>query len=85
MSNGPAEHPRKFEYFVDGTKYETEQSALTGLQIKSRIPNFNPQYLLFLEEPGDKPDRLINDGDTVDFATHHGVAKFYTTPPATFG
>jgi hypothetical protein len=84
-SEHPIPHPRKYEYFVDGVKYETDQAALTGLQIKSRIANFNPQYLLYLEEPGDQPDRLISDTDTVDFAGRHSPAKFYTTPPATFG
>lgn len=77
----------KFIYFVDQVKFETTHSTLTGAQIKAQIPNFNPAYSLFLEEPGDAPDRLINDNDSVSLSTQGpgGHKHFYTVPPASFG
>jgi hypothetical protein len=75
----------KFIYFVDNVKYESEQSPLTGAQIKAAIPNFDRTYSLFLEEPGDEPDKLINDNDSVSLEKEHGPRRLYTVPPATFG
>jgi hypothetical protein len=72
-------------YFVDNVRYETEHSSLTGGQIKAQIPNFDPSYMLFLEEPGDKADLLITDDMTVDLAKEKGPRRLYTVPPATFG
>jgi len=73
-------------FFVDGIKYETEHTVLTGAQIKGMIPNFNPLYSLFLEEPGDEPDRQIMDDTSVSLEKEKGgPRRFYTVPPATFG
>lgn len=73
-----------FHYFVDGTKYETESAALTGVQIKSRLPDFNPQYQLVLEGHAKEPDKVIGDSETEDL-TSNPPKHFYTVPPATFG
>jgi hypothetical protein len=81
--SGP--HKDEFFYFVDGTRYDTASSSLTGAQIKAAIPNFNRSYALYLEEPGDAADRLINDDDSVSLAKDKGPRRFYTVPPATFG
>ena len=75
----------KYFYFVDNVKYETESSALTGDQIKARIPNFDRQYQLYLESHGDDPDQLIVDTTTVTLEKEKGPKRFYTVPPATFG
>ncbi len=76
----------KYHYFVDTTKYETESPSLTGAQIKAKIENFNPAYQLFLENPGDDPDSLVSDSESISLDPHgHGVRHFYTVPPATFG
>ena len=78
---------QKFVYFVDNVEFTTEHSTLTGAQIKAAIPNFNPAYSLFEEEPGDAPDILINDSDSVSLSTQGpgGHKRFYTVPPASFG
>lgn len=73
-----------FHYFVDGKEYKSEDSALTGAQIKARIPDFNPSYQLVLEGRGGQPDRVIGDNDSVDLNVHP-PCHFYTVPPATFG
>jgi hypothetical protein len=77
-----SEHPKKYHFFVDGKKYETDQSSLTGADIKN-VASVNPAYQLFLEEKGDAPDRPISDLEAVILAekTRH----FYAVPPATFG
>ena len=74
----------EYRYFVDGMKYETPHSVLTGAQIKAAIPNFDPSYALYLEEPGDRPDRLIKDDDSVTLSEGE-PRRFYLVPPATFG
>jgi len=76
----------KYHYFVDTTKYETDEASLTGAQIKAKIVNFNPAYQLYLENPGDAPDTLVSDSEPISIDPQgHGVRKFYTVPPATFG
>jgi hypothetical protein len=86
MADGNGQQ-EKFIFFVDDLKLETTHSSLTGAQIKALIPNFNPAYSLFLEEPGDQPDKLINDTDSVSLSTQgQGGHKHFTlVPPATFG
>jgi Multiubiquitin len=76
----------KYHFFVDATKYETDKANLTGAQIKAMVPGFNPAYQLYLEEHGDTPDKAISDGETVSLdPAGHGIRKFYSVPPATFG
>ena len=72
----------KYIFFIDGKEIVTEQSTLNGQEIKAmaRIPG---EYQLFLEEEGDKPDRAISDGETVDLSKP--IKHFYAVPPATFG
>jgi hypothetical protein len=77
-------HKKEYHYFVDGKEYKTEDSALTGAQIKARIPDFNPSYQLVLEGRGGQPDKVIGDNDSVDLNVHP-PCHFYTVPPATFG
>lgn len=75
-------HKKIYKFFVDAKPYETDQTALTGAQIKSQA-SVPPQYQLFLEEEGDKPDRAISDGESV--ALQGEPKHFFAVPPATFG
>jgi len=76
----------KYHFFVDTKQYETDKPSLTGAEIKAMVSGFNPMYQLFLEEPGDAPDRPVPDSETVSIdPAGHGVRKFYSVPPATFG
>jgi hypothetical protein len=76
----------KYHFFVDATKYETDQETLTGAQIKAMVPGFNPTYQLYLEGHDDAPDKLISDGEAISLdPAGHGIRKFYSVPPATFG
>ena len=74
-------HP-PYDFFVDGKKYESEQSHLSGLEIKTKA-GIAGNYQLFLEEEGETPDRAISDGDTVSLEGR--VKHFFAVPPATFG
>lgn len=76
---------KKYSYFVDSTKYDTEHSSVTGAFIKSQIAGFDPTYGLFLEGQGNTPDRQASDTDSFDLAAAHGHLKFFTAPPANFG
>ena len=69
-------------FFVDAKKYDTDQTALTGAEIKAKasVPG---NYQLFLEEEGDAPDRAIGDGEAVNL--NDRVKHFFAVPPATFG
>jgi hypothetical protein len=78
-------HKKTHTFFVDNKKYETTKSTLTGAEIKAMIPDFDPNYSLFLENPGDDPDELIQDSTSVSLDTEKGPRRFYTVPPANFG
>lgn len=74
--------PTAYHFFVDAKQYETNKSALSGLEIKN-IAGVPGNYQLFLEEEGDTPDRAISDADTV--VLDHREKHFFAVPPATFG
>ncbi len=76
---------KTFTFFVDNVKFETDQKTVTGAFIKAMVPGFDRSYQLFLENPGNDPDELINDDTTVELDKKHGPARFYSVPPATFG
>jgi hypothetical protein len=76
----------KYDFIVDSTKYDNDKETLTGAEIKAKVPGFNPTYQLYLEQQGDEADKLIADGEKVSLDhDHHGIRKFYSVPPATFG
>lgn len=80
------QHPlKKYEYFVNHDKYESDLPQLTGAQIKARIPDLEPGTGLSLEGQGHDPDRQIGDDEVVNLDTDHGPARFTLVPPATFG
>lgn len=74
---------KKYHYFVDDIKYDADDGTTTGAQIKSRLPDFDPNYQLVFEGRGQDPDRVIGDSDSVDLAPP--PPRFYTVPPANFG
>ena len=76
------EHQKLNHFFVDGRKYETAQTALTGAEIKA-IAGVAANYQLILEEEGDTPDKAIGDGEAVNLEER--VRHFFAVPPATFG
>lgn len=77
--------PQKFFYFVGTTKYETDQPALTGLQIKAKVADWDPTHDLVLEGHGADPDRVIADNELVSLAKDHGPLRFSSVPKANFG
>lgn len=79
------EHKKEFFFFVDNVKYETDKSTLTGAEIKAMISGFDPSYGLYLEGPGNDPDRLVGDSETISLEKEKGPKRFYTVPPANFG
>lgn len=74
--------PSKYHYFVDNKKFDTDQPTMTGQGIKAQAA-VDPAYQLFLEVPGDAPDRAISDMESVDL--NNPPKHFYAVPPATFG
>lgn len=83
-----AEHPKppkKYIYFVNNAKYESDLPELTGAQIKARIPNLDPTLQLSLEGHGSDPDRIIQDAEVVSLEKDHGPLRFTLVPPANFG
>ena len=76
----------QYHYFVDGIEVKTDKSTVTGSEIKASVTGLDPTYQLFLEGHGDAPDQQISDGEAVSLdPSHHGVRKFYSVPPASFG
>lgn len=76
------EQEKKYHFFVDAKKYETDDASLTGAQIKLQA-GVPATYQLFEEEQGNTPDKAISDADSVDLSGK--VKHFYAVPPATFG
>jgi hypothetical protein len=70
-----------FTIHVDHHVFKIEKTSMTGAEIKA-LANLDATYQLFLEEPGDAPDRQIADGESV--AMENGL-HFYASQPATFG
>lgn len=77
-----AKEKKKYHFFLDAKRYETEHQYRTGAQIKQEgaIP---ADYQLYEEEEGDTPDKPISDSQTADLAGK--IKHFYAVPPATFG
>jgi hypothetical protein len=78
------EEKKRYSFFVDAKRYETERSSLTGGEIKA-IAGITPTYQLFLEEEGETPDKPISDGEAVELKEGEHTRHFYAVPPATFG
>ena len=79
-----AKKPVFFHFFVNGTRYETEEITLTGLQIKARVANWDANHDLVLEGHSDDPDRKIDDGEPVDLDVNP-ARRFSSVPKANFG
>src|SRR6266481_3225326 len=77
--------PQTYTFFVGGKKYETDQPVLTGLQIKAKVPDWEPSHDLVLEGHGDDPDRVIRDDEEVSLEKVHGPLRFSSVPKANFG
>jgi hypothetical protein len=77
--------PVVYTFFIGKEKYETDLPALTGAQIKARVPNVEPGDGLSLEGHGNDPDRLIGDEEVVRFDTQHDPLRFTIVPRANFG
>lgn len=80
MANSPK--PEKNHFFVDNKKFETDRTSMKGAEIKA-LATVAGNYQLFLEEPGNAPDRVISDGE--DLMLDGPPKHFYSVPPATFG
>ena len=74
--------PPKYHFFVDGNKYETDNTALTGLEIKTTA-SVPANYQLYLEGKGNDPDSAVSDGESMHMEPP--PKHFYAVPPATFG
>lgn len=83
--NTDASKSKKYHYFVNNDRYESDLASLTGAQIKARIPDIQPNTGLSLEWHGNDPDRLIGDDEVVSLESHGGPLRFTLVPPATFG
>lgn len=71
------------KFFVDAVAYETEQTALTGGEIK-KLANRSMNYHLFVEdESEDSGQRFIGDG--VAIRLDGAVLHFWVPAPATPG
>ena len=76
------ENQKKYHFFVDAKRFDTDQESITGAEIKA-IAGVQATYQLFEEEHGDAPDKAISDAEGVFLSK--GVKHFYAVPPATFG
>ncbi len=64
----------EYKLFVDAQAYESEKSALSGLEIKN-IASVPPNYQLYLEEEGDTPARHDDAFRTEERSIHFGSPR----------
>ena len=76
---------KKYSYFVDDQKYDTDEPTITGALIKAKIPNFQAGYVLVLEGHGHEDDTPVTDTTVIDLASAHGHPHLFLKPPANFG
>jgi hypothetical protein len=74
--------PANYHFFVDNKKYDTSQSTLTAMEIKT-VAAVPSNYQLFLEERGKDPDRGLSDTEAIPL--DNPPKHFFAVPPATFG
>ncbi len=73
----------KYFFFLDGKKYESNTSSITGAEVRAKLPPEKADYAIYLEEHGKEPDKKISDGET--FSLEKKEPHFYSVPPANFG
>lgn len=84
-ANDKAKLAKKYFYFVDGTKYDSNESSMRAADILARVPNAEPGDKLSIDGQGDDPDRLLNDDDRVEFEKDKGPVRMTLVPSASFG
>lgn len=84
-ANDKAKPAKKYFYFVDGTKYDSNEPSMRAADILSRVPNAEPGDKLSIDGQGDDPDRLLNDDDRVEFEKDKGPVRMTLVPSASFG
>lgn len=81
MSPGPESSgqppDKKHTFFINDHRYQTDDAALTGAQLKA-LDNVPAGNSLFLEVPGPDADRRIDDAEAVPL---HSGLRFYDLPP----
>ena len=77
-----AEKKSLHPFYVDAKRHETAKDRTHRSGDKGHR-QCCPNYQLFLEEEGDKPDKGIGDGEAVGITER--VKHFFAVPPATFG
>ncbi len=76
-----ADNQPPFTIHVDGQLFKVDKGTMSGAEIKA-LAGKDASYQLFQELPGNEPDKLIPDNESVSM--RNGL-QFYTVPPATFG
>jgi hypothetical protein len=69
----------KIFLFVDGDKYELDDTTITGAQLRM-LAGIPQGAQIYLKVPG-KPDAEIQDDTIVSLDQLHGPAKFSTQSP----
>jgi hypothetical protein len=82
----PEEQPGgrvKYFFFLDGQKFESEASSITGADVRAKLPPEKAGYAINLEAHGNESDTVITD--TMSFSLEKTPLHFYSVPPANFG
>ena len=74
----------KWDYFLDGEKFEVHEPSLMGAEVRKKLPEPKRAYAIYLEGLGNEPDQLVNDNTCISLEKGKQY-RFYTVPPATFG
>lgn len=69
--------PIPINIFINGKKFVAPKPVMTGAEIKA-LGSIPPDYQLFLEEPGPKPDKGVRDNEQVELKS--GLHFFGVVP-----
>lgn len=69
--------PIHINIFINGKKFTAPKTIMTGAEIK-HLGSIPPEYQLFLEVPGPKPDKGVRDDEHIELK--NGMHFFGVVP-----
>lgn len=81
----PDDQPKKFAYFVDGERFETDVPVVSGAFLRAKLPTAKRDFGLYVEGAGGSPDQWVDQATKVSLEGESGPRRFFTAPQAMFG
>src|SRR5690349_15995529 len=76
---------KKYSYFVDDVKYDSDEVKITGVLVEAKLQNLPAGYILVPDAHGHADDTPVTDATVIDLEAPHGHPHLFLTPPANSG